>query len=512
MKAKAGPSLLSKKTKWIDVLDYDPANKIVVEVTKWLCLGPVERSYFHYPFSLKILWNYRSIGVKEVSKKVLSRMKNHDLSQRYLSIGEGRVYRSNSPEFLEGESVCFIAPNHPEGLTRVALYPRFLEKKDFDICDDGVRWSSLGKGEHLFKELRGFDPLSGFAIPEISFSHIKKTLKSIDWNEVEKISEASFFEPSRSEKEGFSIQKKHMGKSNSITIFGWGHHARTQIHPNIPAPYYLRCVHDLSPLVLTMAPKSAAISTQKDLSLNDSSSVLIVASYHHMHADVVIQALESGKNVICEKPLATTWEQYFRLEKVLQTHPRLLMAYHRRYDAFFSNLGRDLKLKTHPIRYFCEVRQVRLPNLHWYNWPLSGSKILSNGCHWIDHFLALKPDEKICSWKAEEGESDIRCELTLEDGSTFIMHLSDKGSDAKGNREEIVIRCSENEVKIENFELYTATSPSYRRVEATKKLDVFPRMYATIFKNISEHKYDNVSSLLRTQFALLKLEDCLKSR
>ncbi len=483
--------------KWIDTVDYDGKDNVVIQVTKWLCLAPVPRAYFSYPFSLKILWHYRTIGMKPIARKIVSRTKNNSVSQKFISIGKGVVEKSEG-QFQVGDSVVFVATNHPEGLTRIAL-PSLLVRGTDTVESGDTKWK---KGAHDFMNANaGFEIESEKCLEDINFSKVESILSAVHFSET--IKDDFPFASARIAK-----RNTDRGMTNRVTIFGWGHHSRTQIAPHLPTGYLLSRIHDIDPVVLRLAPKDITIDATRRLAKNDDSSLIIVAGYHHTHADLVLEALREGKSVICEKPLATSWEQLEKLEKFVE--PKLSMAYHRRYDAFFDHIRHDLSPAKSKMDYRCVVHEVSLPKNHWYNWPVSKSKIVSNGCHWIDHFLALKPGFKVISTDAFQTHQGIHCHLELEDGSTFQMMLSDKGSDEKGNREEISIEVGERTVFIKDFESYTFSKSGKKiKSRSVKKLDVFPRMYERIFKNIERKRFDDFSQVLRTQRTILALDDKL---
>jgi predicted dehydrogenase len=82
------------------------------------------------------------------------------------------------------------------------------------------------------------------------------------------------------------------------------------------------------------------------------------------------------------------------------------------------------------------VHEIPLPEHHWYNWPESGSRLLANGSHWIDHFLWLNPGARVELARARRARSgQVLVELELENGACFSLALSDHGTSRGGVRE-----------------------------------------------------------------------------
>ena len=82
------------------------------------------------------------------------------------------------------------------------------------------------------------------------------------------------------------------------------------------------------------------------------------------------------------------------------------------------------------------MHEIPLPEHHWYNWPESGSRLLANGSHWIDHFLWLNPGSGVEHARARRMRSgQLLVELELENDACFSLTLSDHGTSRGGVRE-----------------------------------------------------------------------------
>ena len=57
-----------------------------------------------------------------------------------------------------------------------------------------------------------------------------------------------------------------------------------------------------------------------------------MSCYHHMHTSVTLRALDQGKKVIVEKPLATSMEQLERLDS--SDTGSIYVGFNRRYSPF----------------------------------------------------------------------------------------------------------------------------------------------------------------------------------
>ncbi len=130
------------------------------------------------------------------------------------------------------------------------------------------------------------------------------------------------------------------------------------------------------------------MSTSAEAVLTDSSlDAIFIVTRHSTHADLVCRALETGKAVFVEKPLALTREELDRvLEAVEKTgNDRLMVGFNRR----FAPLLTELKAKFGPAgdssvtRYLVNAGQLAADS--WYtNEELEGSRFVGEGGHFID--------------------------------------------------------------------------------------------------------------------------------
>ncbi len=105
----------------------------------------------------------------------------------------------------------------------------------------------------------------------------------------------------------------------------------------------------------------AALGTDTEAVLQDETlDAVFIVTRHSSHADLVCRALETGKAVFVEKPLALTVEQ---LERVLRTvdttgNDRLMVGFNRRFAPLFTEMrgrfgsatGRHLRPLPHKCR------------------------------------------------------------------------------------------------------------------------------------------------------------------
>ncbi len=118
-----------------------------------------------------------------------------------------------------------------------------------------------------------------------------------------------------------------------------------------------------------------------------------ILTRHHLHAEQVIRALQAGKHVFCEKPLAITPEQLDRIRQQLlsrDTSPLLMVGYNRRFAPLTSRLIQFFGSRQGPLVAFYRVNAGAIPLTHWVQDPVQGGgRIIGEGCHFIDFLTFL---------------------------------------------------------------------------------------------------------------------------
>jgi predicted dehydrogenase len=74
----------------------------------------------------------------------------------------------------------------------------------------------------------------------------------------------------------------------------------------------------------TLAPKAKRVADYREILADKEIQAVFIATPTHLHKDIVIAALEAGKHVYCEAPLAHTIEDARAIAKAAAAHPKLV--------------------------------------------------------------------------------------------------------------------------------------------------------------------------------------------
>lgn len=113
-----------------------------------------------------------------------------------------------------------------------------------------------------------------------------------------------------------------------------------------------------------------------------------------LHCEWTIKALEAGKHVLCEKPIASNAEEAQKMADAAARTGRVLMeAFHYRYHPLAARMraiiaGGDLGSVRHIETHMCIP--LPFPNDIRYRWDLAGGATMDVGCYTISllRFLA----------------------------------------------------------------------------------------------------------------------------
>ena len=211
-------------------------------------------------------------------------------------------------------------------------------------------------------------------------------------------------------------------------------------------------------------------TTDADALLHDDDvDAVFVVTRHHSHASFVCQALEAGKAVFVEKPLALTDADVDRvLEVVARTgNDRLLVGFNRRFAPLFVELRRRFGPPAGPVSARYLVNAGRLDPSSWYlDEQLEGSRFLGEGGHFVDTlsaFIGHEPTEVM----AQQTSNELNLQVTVryDDGSLATIDYVTDG-DNRFPKETIDVVGSGRNARLDNFRratVWTRSGKSVRR-------------------------------------------------
>lgn len=510
-----------------DFLDYRrAAGELRIRPRVWWRLARLHDVYLDQPRSLRRLWHYyHEVGLVSLVRRIRSRLKETLRDRRVIAVGFGEVVEADADSaFQPGAAVLFVAPCHPEFVERVALPTACVQPATGDELDrfgppDGVYLfddSSADGGNPLWETVAGWSRFSGVNIAPAAQALLDWARGALARLEPQRAVRLSI--PRASPVCERTALPSSGSAGRSAVLFGLGNYAKVCILPNLDPGVRLRCIHEIDPTQIGPVEDSDVAYDTSDLPRADEQyDVYFIAGYHHTHVPLAVHALQQGAWAVSEKPLVTRRDQLEDLLEAMRTHPgRYFAGFHMRYNPLWDLARKDLQVGPgEPIHYNCIVFEVPLGRRHWYNLPSSGSRIVSNGCHWLDHFLFMN------DWSAPTrhhlwrgGNDDIHVSVELANGACMSMVLTSVGSRRIGVQDHIQLRAGSATVRVDNGRYYMAEE-RFRIIRRARvpKMASFKGMYGSISRKIARNEPgDSLQSTQRSCELMLVLEELHQRR
>lgn len=300
--------------------------------------------------------------------------------------------------------------------------------------------------------------------------------------------------PSSTDRDAASASRGH-ASGGGVAVIAAGDYARTQIIPALRrAGARLDAIADLEPLFAAHAKErfgfARALTDWRAAIAPPETDFIVVASYHDTHAQIAAEAARLGKKVLVEKPPAVTREDLCLLLEALHDPCAFIeVGFNRRFAPFTRQARRLLDEVTGPLTILCRVKEVEIPDAHWYRWPKEGTRITGNLCHWIDlavHFVGdrARPVEIVLSPPVVEWPDEERTlSIAFDDGSTAVIAATSRGDATLGVQERLEIRRDRMTVEIDDYRTLNVTWDGRRVVHRRARRDKGHRtMYIETFR------------------------------
>jgi len=171
-----------------------------------------------------------------------------------------------------------------------------------------------------------------------------------------------------------------------------------------------------------------------DVFADPSIDTVFVLTRHDTHASFVTRALEAGKHVFVEKPLAIASGDLDEIAGAARASDNLVMVgFNRRFAPMTREVIAEVSRRSGPLVVNITVNAGAIPREHWtQNATVGGGRIVGEGCHFIDLARAIVGHEivrlDVTSASSASGEAvdDVALmSLAFSDGSiASVAYLS----------------------------------------------------------------------------------------
>lgn len=133
----------------------------------------------------------------------------------------------------------------------------------------------------------------------------------------------------------------------------------------------------------------------KELLKDPDIDLIGISTQHNSHAKFVIESLEAGKSVYCEKPLCLTLDELDRIETAYRkSGAQLFCGLNRRHAPLIGEIKKDMKTDSVPAVYDYIANAGFIPENHWtQDETKGGGRIIGEAIHFVDTIMYLDGSE-----------------------------------------------------------------------------------------------------------------------
>lgn len=159
---------------------------------------------------------------------------------------------------------------------------------------------------------------------------------------------------------------------------------------------------------------------------NDEINTVAVVTQHNSHAGYVIDALNRGKNVFVEKPLALDDKELDAIEQAYHksANSKLMVGFNRRFAPQIVKMKTLLQSVNQPKSFIMTMNAGAIPKDTWIqDIKIGGGRIIGEACHYID-LMRYLTGAKIISVQARRMGNHPAVEVT-EDKAAILLGFED---------------------------------------------------------------------------------------
>jgi predicted dehydrogenase len=239
-----------------------------------------------------------------------------------------------------------------------------------------------------------------------------------------------------------------------------------------------------------VAPSAEALIADEGI------DAVVIATRHSTHAELTIQALEAGKHVFCEKPLALSRDELEAVFSAAARAGRVVAAgFNRRFSPMLGELRHFIAEAEGSISASYRVSAGRLEADHWtHDLDEGGGRLLGEGCHFVDslRFLAGAPVERVYAvgYGAPElpvqARDNVAIELTFSNGSIgTVLYVSDGSS--RVSKERIEAFSGNRTAILDDYQALELFDPAGSRKRREKRQEKGHQQEVESFLRAVEH-------------------------
>jgi predicted dehydrogenase len=273
-----------------------------------------------------------------------------------------------------------------------------------------------------------------------------------------------------------------------------------------------------------------ATSSEDEIIDDPRINTIAILTRHDSHAALALKALQAGKHVFVEKPLAIDKDGLDKLIAALLVSPGLqadgnspaaaatgllTVGFNRRFAPLARQLADHFAPRTEPLHMHFRVNAGLLPLNHWVHDPAQGAgRIIGEACHFIDFlaFLAGGGPVSVSAHSLPDGgkyrQDNISMTFTFPDGSIGVVDYLANG-DKSFPKERLEVFCAGRVAVLDDFRTLELVHEGRRSVTRKAQDKGWHSEWLAFTRCITEGRlppipYEQLISVTKATFAAIE--------
>ena len=269
-----------------------------------------------------------------------------------------------------------------------------------------------------------------------------------------------------------------------VAVIGAGGFAKGMHLPNLvqlESHFQLRAVasrtgHNATSTAKRFGAAYATTDYRETLADPDIDAV-IIATRHDTHAKLALEALEAGKHVLLEKPLALEESELAAIEAFYARNeaskPLLLTGFNRRFSPYARAIEARVAGRSNPMILNYRMNAGHIPLDHWVHGPEGGGRNLGEACHIYDLFTFLT-GARVVRVEAQAirpatgfyaASDNFAATLSFDDGSVATLTYTALGS-TEHPKERLEIFVDGTVISLDDYRSLEVAGAKHKRLES----------------------------------------------
>lgn len=310
-----------------------------------------------------------------------------------------------------------------------------------------------------------------------------------------------------------------ISREQGVAIIGAGNFTKMTLLPALkkikPTLTYIASAGGVSGTAMAKKYNIQHSTTDYRAVLDDQATNLVmITTRHNLHANMTVEALQSGKHVFVEKPLALNEEELQKIISARDASQKMVMVgFNRRFSPFAVKMKKVLA--STPMHIVATMNAGFIPPQVWvHDLLIGGGRIVGEACHFIDlcNYLTGSRVVSVCAnalgTHATEQTDNVSILLRFENGSNAVINYFSNG-DKSYSKERVEVYQDGRTLIMDNFRSLQGYGfkgfSSFKGKQDKGHAAQFEMLLSTLSEGGQEPiPFDSIVNTTKASFAVLK--------